>query len=248
MILNKKIIMKYIVSSIVLPIFIASISGCSLFKSDDPYAYRNAKSGKALEMPEGMAMPDTLQRQRDVIPESPSASAVPVEKLELPPEIIKSVDLKELDAREESRADTQAGGEKDTLAKKQVLTITVTKNTSGDSLLMVDEEFDGVWPQVRPALEALGFTIDDSSRGRELYAISKTLPAFELPDEPIHPGDEKPEVKEEFQIHVKPSDSKTQITVHNKFGQLDGSGLADHLLLQIKELMENPKSESGSDN
>jgi len=50
----------------------------------------------------------------------------------------------------------------------------------------------------------------------------------------------------EYQIHVKSQGEKTEITVHNKLGQIEGSGLADHLLLQIKELMENPKKASGN--
>ena len=74
-----------------------------------------------------------------------------------------------------------------------------------------------------------------------LYEISRDLPTLKYSDEPVHPGDEEPEVREEYQIHLKPEEGKTQITVHNKFGQVEGSGLADHLLLQIKELMENPE-------
>jgi uncharacterized lipoprotein len=111
-------------------------------------------------------------------------------------------------------------------------------------MLLVDGNFDMVWPVVGPALQELGFTIDDSSRGNQMYMISKELITVNIDDKPVHPGDEKPPVILEYQIHMKEVDKKTQITVHNKDGVLEGSGLTDHLLLQIREILANPGQKS----
>lgn len=237
--------MKYYIQWIVLVAILSPLLGCGLFSDDDPYAYRHARSGKPLKMPEGLSQPE--HKVEADIPEPPSAPAGSIDELEQPPEIVKSVDLKELDTSGEAKPD-QAAKVADNASKQQptvVLDITSTKDSDGNSLLLVKNKFDTVWPRVKPALEELGFKIDDASRGQELYTISKTLPRFEMSNEPVHPADEKPEVKEEFQIHVTPKDGGTEITVHNKYGQREGSGLADHLLLQIKELMENPKPNAG---
>jgi uncharacterized lipoprotein len=231
--------MMYLIRLLAACAVIAVMSGCGLFASDDPYGYKSAKPVKPLEMPEGLQMSKTAQV--DAIPESGGKSAQSVEELELPPQILNSADLKELEAKEQTETAPAKPQSVETPATPRALTMLATKDTDGNSLLMVDEKFDKVWPLVQPALEKLGFNIDDSSRGQELYAISKALPTYEFTDKEQHIADEKPEVKEEFQIHVKPADEKTQITVHNKFGQREGSGLADHLLLQIKELMENPE-------
>lgn len=231
--------MRFQIPFLVVTVLAVSTSGCGLFSSNDPYAYRDAKSGKPLEIPEGFAKPPVTQQE--VLPEKEPASTIPPEELEIPPQIIKGADLAELDLKEKSVTASSQDQVKENQAAKPALAITATKNANGESLLIVDAEFDKVWSRVKPALEELGFTIDDEARGNEMYAISKVMPAYEFREQPVHPADEKPEVREEFQIHVKPSDGKTRITVHNKFGQIDGSGLADHLLLQIKELMENPK-------
>ena len=222
------------------------VSGCGLFPEKDKHAYRNAKSIKPIEMPPGMEMSN--RNVSLLIPEQTSDKPGSVDELELPPQIDKGVSLDVLDDKKSTDSDGQkeaTGSDEQKAAQKIVaLVITATKDTNGDSFLLVDNDFDTTWPLVKPALIELGFKIDDASRGNELYAISKELPTLRLSDEPIHPGDVEPEVKEEYQIHVKPSGEQTKITVHNKLGQLEGSGLADHLLLQIKEIMENPKKPS----
>ena len=217
------------------------------------HAYRNAESIKPIEMPPGLEM--TRSKESLEIPEQTATKLASVDELERPPKIIESVDLKMLDDDNPKPADNKKEPEKESpvssddaaensVAKRESirgsLSISVTKNTDGDSLLIVDRDFEHVWPQVKPALIELGFKIDDASQGGQLYAISKELPTLNLSGKPVHPGDEKPEVKEEYQIHVKPVGEKTEITVHNVLGQVEGSGLADHLLLQIKEIMENP--------
>jgi uncharacterized lipoprotein len=229
--------------------------GCGMFSDKDEYAYRNAKSIKTIEMPPGLVMANASDQLS--IPEQSTTTSSSEKELEIPPAIITSVDLKELDDNRASKpvADKNKAekGAKNSLDTAEVITnkttppkIIVTKNGDGDSMLLAEGNFDFVWPLVKPALVELGFNIDDNSRGNQLYSISKNLPTFDAFDKTPHPGDEKPEVKEEYQIHVKPADGKTQITVHNKLGQLDGSGLADHLLLQIKEIIEKPKKAPAS--
>jgi len=238
----------YIARSIIVVVAVGLTASCGMFGGEDKHAYRNAESIKPIEMPPGLVMRNSKESLQ--IPEQTSGKLVSVEELEQPPVIVKSVDLKVLDdASDTTSAVTATGNESpdSSKTKSSSLKISATKDENGDSLLLVDEVFDTVWPLVKPALIELGFTIDDASRGTEIYAISKVLPTLDVSGKPVHPGDVKEEVKEEYQIHVKPSGEKTNITVHNKLGQLEGSGLADHFLLQIKEIMENPKKASASD-
>ena len=240
--------MMYIARSIIVVVAVGLTASCSMFGSEDRHAYRNAESIKPIEMPPGLIMRNSKESLQ--IPEQTSDKLVSAEELEQPPVIATSVDLKVLDdASDTASAVTATGNESpdSSKTKSSSLKISATKDENGDSLLLVDEVFDTVWPLVKPALIELGFTIDDASRGTEIYAISKVLPTLDVSGKPVHPGDVKEEVKEEYQIHVKPSGEKTNITVHNKLGQLEGSGLADHFLLQIKEIMENPKKASASD-
>lgn len=228
---------------------VALVSGCGA-TTEEKHAYRNAATIKPIEMPPGLKMPGGQQPME--IPEQTETKLASVDELEKPPRIIESVDLKILDDNNDKNksaaqnqsapvnASSQDPGELTAEVNVAPPTMQLSKNDNGDSLLIVDGDFDKVWPLVKPALIELGFTIDDSSKGSEIYEISKELPTLNAFDKPVHPGDEKPEVKEEFQIHVKPADEKTQITVHNKLGQLEGSGLAEHLLLQIKQIMEKP--------
>lgn len=215
--------------------------GCSI-SDEQKHAYRKAESIKPVDMPPGLNMAQS--KESLVIPEQTSTKLASVDELELPPKIVDSVSLDILD--DEAAKPENKASEKQIQAKVKPVSVSVTRDNNGDSMLLVDGAFDRVWPLVKPALIELGFTIDDSSRGSEMYVISKELPEVRMTDEPIHPGDEEEPVKEEYQIHVKPSGDQTRITVHNKLGQLEGSGLAEHLLLQIKQLMENPKQAPGS--
>ena len=239
----------------------ALVSGCGSTSEEKKHAYRNAKSIKPIELPPGLEMSHSKESLE--IPEQVATEIASVDELEQPPRIVESVDLAMLDdnnakpaakasnktTTKEKKSSAKGDDETDSAVAEQKntsgpLKITANKNIDGNSLLIVDSDFDQVWPRVKPALIELGFTIDDASRGGQLYEISKVLPTLNVSDKPIHPGDVEPEVKEEYQIHVKSAGEKTEIMVHNKFGQVEGSGLADHLLLQIKELMENPEKTS----
>ena len=221
---------------------LAALNGCSLFSGNDPYAYRHAKTGKPLVIPDGLVKPP--DNPENDVPQSTQKTIGKIEELEQPPEIINEVDLSELQMSNLAKKSTDSKTtNKQQSSPAQALSIKMLKDSEGDSMLNVKQKFDIVWPLVKPALEELGFNIDDASRGRELYAISRVLPNLnaDIDGKPVHPADKKPDVKEEYQIHVKEMGENTFLTVHNKFGQPDGSGLAEHLLLQIKELLENPK-------
>jgi uncharacterized lipoprotein len=227
---------------IVLILLSISLAACGVFNNKNEYAYLNAQSSRPLQMPEGLHAPQGSQPM--FVP------GVHVDTIDLtndlvePPQIVKSVDLSELDT-DQSRKQPQAeSGPEKSGSTTVALKSTQTKTPEGTSMLLVDGNFDMVWPVVGPALQEMGFTIDDSSRGNQMYTISKELITVNVDDKPVHPGDEKPPVILEYQIHMKEVDEKTQITVHNKDGVLEGSGLTDHLLLQIREILANPGQKS----
>jgi len=226
-----------------------ALTACNMFRSNKEFAHLNAESTKALEIPDDLIAPKSTQPLE--VPDIKVDTIDLTSDLIEPPLIVKSVDLSELDednakidsSAKESEVQAQAAEEQTLLA----LISRQERTPEGDSILLVDANFDQVWPAVGPALEELGFTIDDKSRGGRFYTISKELISVNIDDTPEHPGDEKPPLKEEYQIQLKQVDEKTQITVHNKYGELEGSGLSDHLLLQIMELLENPVKKINSD-
>jgi len=235
---------------IVVMLLIMALTACGMFRSNKEFAHLNAESTKALDIPDGLITPRGTQSLE--VPDIKVDTIDLTSDLVEPPVIIKSVDLSELD-EDAAKADSSAGASGDQpLATEEKTLVALTsrqqRTPEGDSILLVDADMDQVWLAVRPALEELGFTIDDSSRGGQFYSISKELITVKVDDEPEHPGDEKPALKEEYQIHLNPRDEHTQITVHNKYGELEGSGLSDHLLLQIKEIMANPAKKTGNDN
>jgi uncharacterized lipoprotein len=236
---------------VVVSCLIVLLAGCGLFRGKDEYAYRNAKSEKPLQIPQGLhAPPETSQYE--IPPGANDGPDADPEGLEQPPQIVKSVDLSEAQLAQEAaknKAGTEQGaaGTAKTSATKagepiEGVTSRLTRNADGDSVLLVDADFDRVWPLLEPALKELGFTIDDSSRGAQVITVSKVLPTVRFEEQAPHPADEEPEVKEEYQIHLETADDKTRVTVHNKFGTLESSGLSEHLLLQISEIIKNPKA------
>ena len=229
-----------LIRCVVVLCLVGSISACGLFGGKDEQAYKNAPSEKPLEIPEGLNKPEGIQRLD--IPSAGTETSADPEELEKPPKIVKSVDLAELEAEDTSTAKESKTAQAETPPKG--VSSVLTHNEDGASLLLVDAGFERVWPLVGPALEELGFTIDDSSKGAQIYTISKKLPVVKFEDKPTHPGDEEPDVKEEYQIHLNSDEDKTRIAVHNKFGTLESSGLSEHLLLQLKEIIANPKAKN----
>ncbi len=221
------------------------LTACSMFKSNKEFAHHNAESTRPLEIPDGLIAPRSTQPLE--VPDIKVDTLDLTSDLVEPPTIIKSVDLSELDA-DSGKIAGEAGPQAPVAEEKTLLAFTSReeKTPEGDSVLLVDGGFDQVWPAVGPALEELGYTLDDSSRGGQFYTISKELISVNI-EEQVHPGDEKPPLKEEYQIHLKQVDEKTRITVHNKYGEMEGSGLSDHLLLQIKGLLENPAKNTSND-
>lgn len=221
----------------------AVLVACGAFNNKE-YAYLNAKMTKPLQMPNGLTAPQG--NQVVLVPNVHVDTVDLTNDLVEPPQIVKSVDLAELDTeKQKPAAESQSQQSQKTEPAQVALLSTQISTPEGDSVLQVDGKFDVVWPAVAPALKELGFTIDDSSRGAQIYTISKEVVSVNI--EPVHPADEKPPIKQEYQIHLKQVDDKTQITVHNKYGELEASGLTNHLLLQLQEILANPVQQSQSD-
>jgi len=226
---------------ILLSFFATVLIACGSTGNNKEYEYLNARISKPLVMPDGLSPPRGTQVV--LVPNVPVDTVDLTDDLVLPPQIVKSVDLAELESAKSksasaSRPQTAKGSEPVPVA----LLSKQTTTPDGDSMLLVDGKFDDVWPAVAPAVKELGFTIDDASRGAQIYTITKEVITVNI--EPVHPGDEKPPTMQEYQLHLKQAGDKTQITVHNKYGELERSGLSDHLLLQIQEILANPVKQS----
>jgi len=220
-------------------ILVSQLSACGLFGANDANAYKATKSVAPIAVPQQLKLPQGEHTL--VVPEVNAVVDTLTDDIELPPQIVKLADIEKKVAEENAKADAgvessnnpDSGG-----VLRQPLKSQATKNELGSSLLIVDASLGKVWPNMAPALKELGFNVDDANRGDQVFTIVKELPTFE--EKELELGEEEQRVQESFQIHLKSLDDKTQITVHNKYGKLDGSALADHLLLQIQERIENP--------
>jgi len=207
------------------------ISACGLFGANDTNSYKKTKSVEAITVPQQLKLPRgeyTL-----TVPEVRADAEPLTGDIQLPPQLVALADIEKKVANESAVVESGAG-------LRQSLKSHATKNQEGTSLLIVDAGVDKVWPNMAPALKELGFDIDDANRGSQIFAIVKELPTLEIEEKKVDPGEEKQIIKEAYQIHLKGLEDKTQITVHNKYGKLEGSALADHLLFQIQERIENP--------
>lgn len=217
---------------------------------DHPYLH--SKTLPRLKIPSNLETPKNNELMP--IPDLPDQSSLAVRQLERPPLIAAVKDSLEKDLAE-SKADTEA----DTA---EVLTQTVStkpllSHIKGDELgqqsLVVEAEMDEVWPRIGPAVQRLGFAIEDKSRGMQTYKIYRDVARPEKePNEDIRKlkGDfDTPEaikspldiaLREEYLIKVIPAQDQTIVSVRNKSGDIDGSGLARHLLVQLQYDLEHP--------
>ncbi|NOZ52547.1 MAG: outer membrane protein assembly factor BamC [Gammaproteobacteria bacterium] len=215
-----------------LSVLILLLSACGLLGTSDPYSYKTTKSVDAITVPQHLKRPEGEHTL--IIPDAKTDVEGLID-LELPPEIVTLSDIeKKVEAE-----NTEKPPESPALTR-QTLMSRATKDIDGNSLLIVEADMDKVWPNMVPALKELGFDIEDASRGNQVIVIVKELPTLAIEEKKIDPGEERQIVKETYQIHLKALGDETQITVHNKYGKREGSGLADHLLLQIQERIENP--------
>ena len=118
----------------------------------------------------------------------------------------------------------------------------MVRDSSGTSVLALQDEFSRAWRRTGLALDRVGFTVEDRDRSRGLYYVRYVDPDQFEPEEGgffsklKFWGDEDsgPE-QSEYLIHLIGNDQSTQVIVLNTDGAPESSTTADRILTLLHE-------------
>ncbi|WP_455211246.1 outer membrane protein assembly factor BamC [Kaarinaea lacus] len=212
------------------------INACGINQEKRENAYRQAQTAPKLQVPEDLQLPIERRSLMDV-PEELDTGEIPKD-LELPP-VLAGIDLE----MEPEKTEVASEDEEDVPVqqKKTLKSEIIFKSDDNTQMLIVKSDIDTVWPRVAKAITSIGFTIDDSNRGKFYYSISREferLQTIQDPSKPVEMDFDTP--KEEHLIYVEPGEAHTEITVRNAKSEIEGTVLANQILQQIKNYVEEP--------
>jgi len=215
-------------------IFLLALSACSTGETKSDIAYREAKTMPELQIPGDLQQPGGNRSLMEV-PEELDTGEIPKD-LDKPP-TVTGINLEE---EEEPKASVSADDE-DAVPVEKKLQSKIVYQSDNTQLLAVKSDIDTVWPRVEKAIKKIGFTIDDSNRGKFYYTVSRQFERVKTvldPSQPVEMDLETP--KEEHMIYVEPGEEYIEITVRNLQSKIEGTVLANQLLLQLKGYIEEP--------
>lgn len=211
--------------------FFIVLGGCGSNPERDNL-YRQAKTMPELKVPEDLQQPPENKTFAD-IPEQLDSGDIPKD-LEAPPPL-SGIDLEAELAKEKA----EAAAEKAAKAKPGLQSEMVYESNN-TQLLRAKAGIDMVWEKVAVAVKKLGFKVVDSNRGKYYYEISRDIETVQKRDNPLKPLEPEEETPtESYFVYVEPAEDNTEITVRNREGKIEGSALANQLLLQIKQQIES---------
>ena len=197
-------------------------------------AYREAQTVPKIQVPEDLVQPVERRAISDV-PEDLDTGVIPKD-LELPP-VMTGIEIEE----QEKAKSTDESEDDEPVQRKKTLKSKIISNPDNTQLLAVESDIDTVWPRVDKAIKKIGFTIDDSNRGKFYYSISREferMVTIQDPNKPIEKDFDTP--KEQYLIYVEPGQEYIEITVRNMQSEIEGTQLARQLLQQIQSYLGNP--------
>jgi len=215
---------------------------------DHPYLH--SQTLPQLKIPSNLETPKNNELMP--IPDLPDQSSLPVRQLQRPPVIAAVEDSLEKDLAE-PKVDTEIEEVFKSVVSTQPLLSHIKGDEAGRQSLVVEAKMDEVWPRIGPVVQRLGFSVEGKGRGVQTYKIYREVARSDKrPNEDIQKLKEDIDVseairspldtalREEYLIKVTPADDQTIVSVHNKRGDIDGSGLARHLLVQLQYNLEHP--------
>lgn len=118
----------------------------------------------------------------------------------------------------------------------------MSKDQEGVPQLVVEAQFLELWDRLAQVIQTLGFAIEDKNKANQTYKISKTLTSLRLFEPEKLVGEEQdPEIEEGFTLAITTDKGEARVKVQDREGRDDASGVASHLLVQIQNVLENPK-------
>ncbi|MGD8885114.1 MAG: outer membrane protein assembly factor BamC [Gammaproteobacteria bacterium] len=196
--------------------------------------YRQAQTMPELQVPDDLKKPTEHRSMMDV-PEKLDTGEIP-DDLEQPP-TVGGINLED----DEQKTKVASEDEEEAVESKKELQSEIVFNSDNTQMLKVKGDIDTVWPRVASAVKKIGFTIDDSNRGKFYYSISREFERVQTmqdPSKPVEMGLETP--TEKHLIYVEPGEAHIEITVRNLKSETEGTVLANQILQQIKGNIEKP--------
>lgn len=217
-------------------VFISMLSACGLFGDRlDPVA-QGSLTLTPLTYPDGMQAPSedsgALRIPETVNPEHMAL----VESDEAPPPL-------DLDKANREALALQSKETKEEKQARLSIPSELKQTPQGHQYLLVGKSFDILWETIGNAATKLGFKVEDRDRGKQYYLIYRDIikSAAELQEEKETGIERRLGNREAYQIYLDKQDAQhTAINIRNSSGQNDDSGLAQHLLVQIKAYLEQP--------
>ncbi len=190
------------------------VGGCSWF--DREPAYREARSGDTLRVPEGLTRP--IPPAELAVPNA-AGSDFPAEHSGEPPEVV-------LQMSRQSKIDPDVGA---------YLSI-----DSGALLLVVRDSPDSVWRRTKSALEQSGASILGSDQGEMQYRVAYVSQA-PVPKRSIwsrlNPFSKDQEQSQEysFDLKIQSRSGHTKVTLHDAEGYVQSGRVAEELLEKLAD-------------
>ena len=198
-------------------------------------SYMQSPSVKPITMPEGLAAP--ANKVTLLIPQEDVAdNGLAPEKLQIPPSLEQVIKVESGEEGKEASEQNEEGQE-----SKPKLTSRVVMQPDGDESLLVDANSDIVWPLVSDAFRYYGYTIEDANQGRLIYTVARVYEKQKTRDDPRQFEYDTSVPKEKYLVYLMAKEEKTDISMRNSEGQIDGSALARQLLIQLKNYLSNPR-------
>jgi uncharacterized lipoprotein len=215
--------------------FILMLNACGTNQQKRDTTYRQAQTMPELQVPDDLKKPPERRAITDV-PEELDTGNIP-DNLEQPP-TVAGINLEQEEEKPKSAdSEDEESGEE----TKKTLQSEIKAFPDNTQMLLVKGDIDTVWPRVAKAVKKIGFTIDDSNRGKFYYSISRKFERVQtIPDqsEVVEFDQETP--TEEHLVYVEPGEENIEITIRNKQSKTEGTTLANQLLQQMKGYIEQP--------
>lgn len=118
----------------------------------------------------------------------------------------------------------------------------MVRESTGGSVLAIDDDFSRAWRRTGLALDRVGFTVEDRDRSRGLYYVRYIDPEIDVSGEQtgflsalkFWESDEPPQASE-YLISLVGNEASTQVVVLDKEGNRDTTQTADRILALLHD-------------
>ncbi|BAU49503.1 lipoprotein [Sulfurifustis variabilis] len=117
-------------------------------------------------------------------------------------------------------------------------TTRLIRNGEGAPVLSLADSLDRAWRRVGLSLDRIGFTVEDRDRSNGIYYVRYIDPEQQTKKKGFFSrmfSDDEPAERNQYQVHLKPSDDGTQVEVLGKDGAPEKSKTGERILNLLYE-------------